>query len=139
MRPPSVYANPAGPAGDSCDLLSLLHGPHRVAYRLGMILLSRHGQSAGAVAGLLGCDPATVRRWVHRYNTRGVSGLGDRPRAGRPRLGSPGFTSVSTPGCPRPTTPRGPSPGRRTSPAAAGPACGSWSGARYGRCSSSTP
>jgi transposase len=37
----------------------------------------------------LGCDPATVRRWIHRCNTQGASGLSDRPRAGRPRLGSP--------------------------------------------------
>jgi hypothetical protein len=27
MRPPSVYAKPSCPAGDSCDLLGLLHGP----------------------------------------------------------------------------------------------------------------
>jgi hypothetical protein len=36
-----------------------------------------------------GLRPATVRRWIHRYNTHGVAGLADRPRAGRPRLGSP--------------------------------------------------
>jgi transposase len=42
-----------------------------------------------AIAELLGCDQTTVRRWIHRYNTHGVSGLGDRPRSGRPRLGSP--------------------------------------------------
>src|SRR6266542_1253483 len=60
MRPPSVYAKPSCPAGCPCDLLALL-----------------------------GCDPATVRRWVHRYDAHGASGLADRPRAGRPRLGSP--------------------------------------------------
>jgi hypothetical protein len=32
---------------------------------------------------------AMVRRGVHRYNPHGTSGLGDRPRAGRPPLGSP--------------------------------------------------
>ena len=88
MRPPSVYAKHACPAGDPCDLLGLLHGPHRVGYRLVMILLSQQDWSATRIAELLGCDPRTVRRWVHRYNTHGTNGLADRPRIGRPRLGS---------------------------------------------------
>ena len=88
MRPPNVYAKPSCPAGCPCDLLGLLHGPHRIGCRLVMILLSHHGLSAAEIAGLLGCDPATVRRWIHRYNAHGASGLADRPRAGRPRLGS---------------------------------------------------
>src|SRR6266540_1467621 len=33
MRPPSVYAKRSCPAGDPCDLLGLLHGPHRLADR----------------------------------------------------------------------------------------------------------
>ena len=89
MRPPSVYAKCSCPAGDPCDLLGLLHGPHRVGYRLIMILLSQHGWPAAQIAGLLGCDPSTVRRWIHRYHQYGVGGLCDRPRVGRPRLGSP--------------------------------------------------
>jgi transposase len=89
MRPPSVYAKRSCPAGDPCDLLGRLHGPHRVGYRLVMILLSQHGCSAAQIANLLGCDPSTVRRWIHRYHQHGVGGLGDRPRAGRPRRGSP--------------------------------------------------
>jgi transposase len=89
MRPPSVYAKRSCPAGGPCDLLGLLHGPHRVGYRLTMILLSQHGWPAAQIAGLLGCDPSTVRRWIHRYHQHGIGGLYDRPRAGRPRLGSP--------------------------------------------------
>ncbi len=89
MRPPSVYAKRSCPAGDPCDLLGLLHGPHRVGCRLVMILLSQQGCSAAQVAGLLGYDPSTVRRWIHRYQQHGVGGLCDRARAGRPRLGSP--------------------------------------------------
>jgi transposase len=89
MRPPSVYANPACPAADPCDLLRLLHGPHRVACRLLMILLSQQGFAAAQIADLLGYDPCTVRRWIHRYQQHGAAALADRPRAGRPRLGSP--------------------------------------------------
>jgi transposase len=88
MRPPSVYAKRSCAAGDPCDLLRLLHGPHRVGLRLVMILLSQQGWTAAAIAELLGCDPRTARRWVHRYNQEGTSGLVDRPRSGRPRLGS---------------------------------------------------
>jgi Winged helix-turn helix len=85
---PSVYAKHACPAGDPCDLLGLLQAPHRVGYRLVMILLSQQDWPATKIAELLGCDPRTVRRWVHRYNTHGANGLADRPRVGRPRLGS---------------------------------------------------
>jgi transposase len=83
-----VYAKHACPAGDSCDLLGLLQGPHRVGYRLIMVLLSQQDWSATTIAELLGCDPRTVRRWVQRYNQEGPGGLADRPRVGRPRLGS---------------------------------------------------
>jgi transposase len=92
MRPPSVHAKPActaTPAGCPCDVARLLHGPHRVAARLVMILLSCQRWPPAAIAELLGYDPATVRRWIHRYNQHGVAGLEDRPRGGRPRLGSP--------------------------------------------------
>jgi transposase len=91
LRPTSVYANPSCPAGTGCpcDVARLLHGPHRVATRLVMILLSQRGWPASTIAELLGTDPSTVRRWIHRYNTQGVTGLADRPRSGRPRLGSP--------------------------------------------------
>jgi transposase len=84
-----VYAKRPCPAGDPCDVLSLLRGPHRVGCRLVMILLSQQGCSVAQIASLLGCDPSTVRRWIHRYHQHGVGGLCDRPRAGRPRLGSP--------------------------------------------------
>ena len=47
MRSPSVYANPVCPAADSCDLLGLLHGPHRTGCRLVMILLSQQGFARG--------------------------------------------------------------------------------------------
>ncbi len=54
-----------------------------------MILLSQQGLAAADIAGLLGYDPSTVRRWIHRYREHGATGLADRSRSGRPRLGSP--------------------------------------------------
>jgi transposase len=89
MRPPSVYANPTCPAACPCDLLRLLHGPHRIACRLVMILLSQQGWPPSQIADLLGYDSSTVRRWIHRYRNHGTEGLADRPRSGRPPRGSP--------------------------------------------------
>jgi Homeodomain-like domain len=66
MRPSSVYANLACPAGCPCDVARPLHGPHRVAARLVMILLSHRGWPTSTIAGLLGCDASTLRRWIHR-------------------------------------------------------------------------
>src|SRR5713101_9413012 len=33
----------------------------------------------------LDCSPQTVRRRLHRFDAEGIEGLGDRPKAGRPR------------------------------------------------------
>jgi hypothetical protein len=74
-----VDANLPCPAGCPCDLLRLVHGAHRLGGSLVMILLSCRGWPPAAIAELLGCDPATVRRWIHRYNQHGVTGLADRP------------------------------------------------------------
>jgi hypothetical protein len=52
-----------------------------------MVQLSLQGLPAAQIAALLGCHPATVRRWIGRFNTEGMAGLADRPRPGRPPLG----------------------------------------------------
>jgi hypothetical protein len=83
MRPPNVYAKRTCPAGDPCDLLGLLHGRHRVGCRLVMILLSQQRWTPTEIAELLGCDPRTVRRWVHRYNQHGTNGLTELTRSVR--------------------------------------------------------
>ncbi|WP_406723413.1 helix-turn-helix domain-containing protein [Streptomyces sp. GD-15H] len=85
MRPVSVHANPPGPAYQ--HLYHPLHHQWREAARTVMVLLSAAGLTADEIGELLGYHPATVRRWIHRYNTDGVPGLADRPRPGRPRLG----------------------------------------------------
>jgi winged helix-turn helix protein len=52
-----------------------------------MVLLSAHGLPPAQIAALLDCHPATVRRWISRFNREGAAGLADRPRCGRPQLG----------------------------------------------------
>jgi transposase len=85
MRPVSVFAK--APGSEIEQLRADLHGRWRQAARAVMVLLSAHGLAAAQIAELLDCHPATVRRWISRFNREGPDGLADRPRSGRPRLG----------------------------------------------------
>jgi transposase len=85
MRPVSVFAN--GPGAEAERLRAQLRGPWRQAARAVMVLLSLHELPAAQIAELLECHPATVRRWIGRFNGEGLAGLADRPRCGRPWLG----------------------------------------------------
>src|SRR6516165_10297704 len=58
-----------------------------------MVLLSLHGLPPAQIAVLPDCHPATVRRWIGRFNAEGLAGLADRPRCGRPRLSGRQLTS----------------------------------------------
>src|SRR6266568_3182944 len=91
MRPVSVFAK--GPGSEIEQLRGDLQGRWRQATRAMMVLLSLHGLAPGQVAELLDCHPATVRRWIGRFNAEGMAGLADRPRPGRPRLGGRQLTS----------------------------------------------
>jgi transposase len=90
MRPVSVFAN--GPGSGIEQLEAELRGRWRQATRAVMVLLSAHGLPPAQIAALLDCHPATVRRWVNRFNREGMAGLADRPRLGRPRLGGQRLT-----------------------------------------------
>jgi len=85
MRPVSVFAN--RPGSEMERLQADLHGRWRQASRAVMVLLSAHGLPPAQIAALLDCHPATVRRWIGRFNAEGAAGLADRPRSGRPRPG----------------------------------------------------
>jgi transposase len=85
MRPVSVFAN--RPASEIELLRGDLHGRWRQAARAVMVLLSARGLAPAQIAELLDCHPATVRRWISRFNAEGAAGLADRPRSGRPALG----------------------------------------------------
>src|SRR5881392_1783880 len=84
MRPVIVFAK--GPGSEIERLEADLHGRWREAARAVMVLLSAHGLAPSQIAELLDCHPATVRRWIGRFNAEGLAGLADRPRCGRPRL-----------------------------------------------------
>ncbi len=56
----------------------------RVALRAQMVLLSDRGHRVPASAAVHGCGHDVVRTWLHRYRARGIAGLDDLPRSGRP-------------------------------------------------------
>ena len=56
----------------------------RVSQRAHMVLLSARGYTVGQIAQIFEVGEDTVREWLHRYQERGVDGLDDRPRPGRP-------------------------------------------------------
>jgi len=63
------------------------HAPGDWIARARIISLSWQGLRTARIAEELGCHPQTVRRRLHRFNTEGIDGLGDRPGAGRrPRI-----------------------------------------------------
>ena len=139
MRPVSVFAN--GPDSEIEQLHAELHGQWRQAARAVMILLSSHGLAPGQVAELLDCHPATVRRWIGRFNDEGQAGLADRPplraaAAGRapadqPDRGAAGPARALDP-APDPAVP-GPAPGQRADAVPAGPAGGDLAAAEADR------
>lgn len=61
------------------------HGPADWITHARMVARSWDGQRVEAIANELQCSAQTVRRRLHRFNSEGIEGLGDRPRSGRPR------------------------------------------------------
>lgn len=58
---------------------------HRVVQRAQMIWASAQGLRVPAIAQRVGLSALRVRAWIRRFNVRGLAGLADRPRVGRPR------------------------------------------------------
>jgi transposase len=61
------------------------HGPADWIQHADMVVRSWEGARVEAIAAELHCSAQTVRRRLHRFDREGIEGLGDRPRAGRPR------------------------------------------------------
>ncbi len=56
----------------------------RYDHRLHGVLLVAHGISCREAAGVLGDSPRTVENWIHRFEQRGLAGLAEGERPGRP-------------------------------------------------------
>jgi Winged helix-turn helix len=69
--------------------------PQALAFRCRLILRAAADDhpTNQAVAAALGCDRHTVGQWRERFAARGLAGLQDAPRPGRPRGFSPRRTA----------------------------------------------
>ena len=56
----------------------------RIVRRLLALALVLEGHSRAEAARSCGMDRQTLRDWVIRYNERGIDGLKDKPKSGRP-------------------------------------------------------
>ena len=56
-----------------------------LALRCRIVLAAAEGRASTEIAAELGCKPSTVGRWRGRFARRGLDGLHDEPRPGKPR------------------------------------------------------
>ncbi|GHO88669.1 helix-turn-helix domain-containing protein [Dictyobacter formicarum] len=61
------------------------HGPADWIFHAKIVARSWDSARVETIAKELDCSPQTVRRRLHRFDAEGIEGLGDRPKAGRPR------------------------------------------------------
>jgi transposase len=61
----------------------------RLVERARIIWMARKGKHSKVVAEELGLNPATVRKWLKRFNEKGLAGLGDAERPGKPPTYTP--------------------------------------------------
>lgn len=60
--------------------------PARTVERAKIIWLAQQGLLVPAIAKELGLKQQTVRLWLKRFNAKGLAGLQDNPRSGRPPI-----------------------------------------------------
>ena len=56
-----------------------------LAFRCRVVLAAAEGRSSREIAAQLGCTGSTVGKWRGRFARRGIDGLHDEPRPGKPR------------------------------------------------------
>ena len=71
------------------ELLRSRTAPVRLVERARIVQAAADGRSAPAIAAALGCSRPTAYAWIRRFNERGVAGLAERRRAGRPPTYTP--------------------------------------------------
>ena len=56
-----------------------------LALRCRIVLAAAEGEPSKEIAARLGCTPSTVGKWRGRFAEKGIDGLHDEPRPGKPR------------------------------------------------------
>jgi transposase len=70
-------------------ILAAATSPQRLVLRARIVLLAAGGMTNAGIARQLGCSAATARTWRRRFAVRGIPGLFDKPRPGRPEVHGP--------------------------------------------------
>ena len=63
--------------------------PQRLVLRARIVLAAAGGMANAEIARQLGCSVAMARTWRRRFAVRGIPGLFDKPRSGRPEVHGP--------------------------------------------------
>ncbi len=63
--------------------------PQRLVLRARIVLAAAEHETNAQIARDLGCNVAVVRTWRRRFACRGIPGLFDKPRSGRPEVHGP--------------------------------------------------
>jgi len=63
--------------------------PQRLVLRAKIVLAAADEMANAEIARQLGCSVAVVRNWRRRFAVRGIPGLFDKPRTGRPEVHGP--------------------------------------------------
>ncbi len=63
--------------------------PQRLVLRARIVLAAAQGTANAQIARELGCSVPVVRTWRRRFAVRGIPGLFDKPRSGRPETHGP--------------------------------------------------
>jgi transposase len=63
--------------------------PQRLVLRAKIVQAAAGGMTNAGIAAKLGCSVATARTWRGRFAVRGIAGLFDKPRSGRPEVHGP--------------------------------------------------
>lgn len=68
------------------------HGPNaRTRRRAQAVRLSAKRYTVPEIADILGCNPQSVHNWLGAFESRGVAGLIEKPRSGRPAVATPDY------------------------------------------------
>lgn len=71
------------------QIIAAATSPQRLVLRARIALAASKGTSNAQIARELGCSLPTVRTWRSRFAVRGIPGLFDKPRPGRPEVHGP--------------------------------------------------
>jgi transposase len=71
------------------QIVAAATSPQRLVLRARIVLAAASGAANAAIARDLGCGAGVVRTWRGRFAVRGIPGLFDKPRSGRPEVHGP--------------------------------------------------